>query len=176
MMKLYTGFLTTSNIQEIRIKAESPWYTGELRRHKAEKQRSENKWLQSKKAEDFEILKGKRLMCRNKCDLAKREYYTQNFCACLGGQKKLFRPLKTLCGASSCKDIAGETSDKEIAEEIKRYFIDKIYGIRSDILVKQKSIGNLESFKTCNVSLYKKQKVACFAELPHVGEQSKGSL
>ena len=114
----------------------------------------ERQWRKSKLTVDHQI---DRSQCANvniMLKQAKIDYYSVKVSSCGKNQKSLHKVIKHLLQGSSETILPSGKSSNELAQNSSDFFIDKIQGIRNDIIISQVGPGvDTFSFDTDKMSM-----------------------
>ena len=120
--------LITRSIKE---RPRVPWFNEEIKMAKRERRKAEKKWRRTKLYTDLAAFKIKRNATTALMNKARREFYTNFIEENSKDQKKLFAASNRLLNRGSA-DCLPPTIDKaQFAEDIGKFFIQKIVNIRS---------------------------------------------
>ena len=108
-----------------------PWFNEEIKMAKRERRKAKKKWRRTKLYTDLAAFKIKRNATTALMNKARREFYTNFIEENSKDQKKLFAASNRLLNRGSA-DCLPPTIDKaQFAEDIGKFFIQKIVNIRS---------------------------------------------
>ena len=120
------------------VRPRVPWFNEEMREAKRERRKAEKKWRKTKNAVDLTILKVKGNAVVSLMNKARKEFYTnfieENSC----DQRKLFKASKGLLNCKPCNAIPPDIDEKQLAENIGNFFVQKVLDIRN-------RLGNIHS-------------------------------
>ena len=117
--------------RSIKERPRVPWFNEEIKMAKRERRKAEKKWRRTKLYTDLAAFKIKRNATTALMNKARRKFYTNFIEENSKDQKKLFAASNPLLNRGSA-DCVPPTIDKaQFAEDIRKFFIQKIVNIRS---------------------------------------------
>ena len=143
--------LTTKTIVE---RARVPWFNEEIREARRQRRKAEKKWRASKLDSDFVIFKIKRNAATRLMSKARKEFYTDFINENSGNQKKLFRASKCLFNRAVDDGLPPNLDCGLFANDLGRYFVQKITTIRSRLDNESNNEGVLNQTTTPSIPAF----------------------
>lgn len=146
--------------KRIRIILSSPWFDGEYEQLRRERRSAEKKWRKTRLQIHHEIYIQKRKITNLAATNKKRSYYADKAKSCINNQKQLFDLFNAYHNKVSASTLPAADSDFTLAENFNSFFIDKIRGLRENIIRYDNNIKiNLNStnekrFSGCPMSTF----------------------
>ena len=113
------------------VRPRVPWFNEEIREAKRERRGAEKKWRKTKNAVDLTIFKVKRNAVVSLMNKARKEFYTNFIEENSYDQRKLFKASKSLLNCKPCNAIPPDIDEKQFAEDIGKFFVQKVLNIRN---------------------------------------------
>ena len=113
------------------VRPRVPWFNEEIREAKRERRRAEKKWRKTKNSVDLTIFKVKRNAVVSLMNKARKEFYTNFIEENSYDQRKLFKASKSLLNCKPCNAIPSDIDEKQFAEDIRKFFVQKVLDIRN---------------------------------------------
>ena len=113
-------------------RAESPWFTEEIKKAKQERRQAERKWRKTKLCIHHQLYKEKHHFVTSLCEAAKKQYYCSQVEDCDGDHAKLFQLTNTLLHKKREVHLPTYACPKDLADKFVTYFSDKVQKIRDE--------------------------------------------
>lgn len=117
----------------------SKWFNDDLQRMKQIKRRAERKFRKVQSKENKEELSTARNRYNFELKEARSKFYQQKISDCEASSKDLYGVLGKITGRCKEKTIPTNADNKTIAEEMGKYYTEKIVNIRNNIKAKNSS-------------------------------------
>ena len=110
-----------------------PWFTEEVKEAKRQRRKAERKWRRTRLHCDLLAYKAKKNHATYIINRSRRQFYTDFITENSGDQKSLFKAAKTLFSLKSDVSIPYCRDPNVLANDVGKYFFQKIERLRSDL-------------------------------------------
>jgi exonuclease III len=138
--KLYNDTLSTILNTHAPVQTKSfvmrpkvPGYNQAIKAKKADRRRAENAWRNNKSDQTLMAFKRARNSCNSEMNNARVAHYSKKITDCYGDQRQLFKIVTSISSPCVPMVLPDHESDRQLANDFGKFFIDKIEHIRNNI-------------------------------------------
>lgn len=119
--------------KSVLLRPNTKWYSEELRDAKRERRRAERLWRKTRLEVHRQIFRDTSSKTAKLLYKTKQDYFSQKIEECGKDNKQLFKLSKSLMGKKQETILPSSTSNKELANEFSKFFINKVATIRDGL-------------------------------------------
>ena len=116
------------------------WFNAALRKLKQDKRKRERAYKKSPSIENRKLYKHSRNMYTQGLRQSRTEFFAENIMNSKNDGKNLFKTLNDLTGRKKERVLPTQGSNKDIAENLSDFYIEKVSNIRSEIIKNKNSL------------------------------------
>lgn len=126
-------FLKSCTNKSVLLRPNTKWYSEELRDAKRERLRAERLWRKTRLEVHRQIFRDTSSKTAKLLYKTKQDYFSKKIEECGKDNKQLFKLSKSLMGKKQETILPSSTSNKELANEFSKFFINKVATIRDGL-------------------------------------------